>query len=106
MITASQAGYPQSLINGHHKQIAPRLGVAWRPLGNNFVIRAGAGIYYDNYMDKPSATAVPFSLTEPAFTNPAGNPAIILPQVFPTTGTALASGFGSGGIRPQPALAV
>ena len=91
VITASQAGYPQSLINGHHKQIAPRLGVAWRPLGNDFVVRGGIGIFYDNYMDKPSATSVPFSLTEPAFTNPAGNPAIILPEVFPSTGAALAS---------------
>jgi len=91
VITASQAGYPQSLINGHSKQFAPRFGVAWRPLGNNFVFRGGIGIYYDNYMDKPTATGVPFSLAEPAFTNPAPNPTLILPQVFPSTGSALSS---------------
>ena len=91
VITASQAGYPQTLINGHSKQFGPRLGVAWRPLGNNMVFRAGIGVYFDNYMDKPSATGVPFSLAEPAFTNPTTNSAVILPQVFPSSGSALSS---------------
>lgn len=91
VISASQAGYPQSLIHGHHHQLAPRLGVAWRPVGNNFVVRAGIGIYYDNYMDHPAVAGVPFSLAEPAYTNPATNPTVILPQVFPEGGNALSS---------------
>jgi hypothetical protein len=91
VIRASEAGYPQSLIHGHNKQFAPRLGIAWRPLGNSFVLRGGIGIYYDNYMDRPTTTGVPYSLAEPAFTNPTGNPAIILPQVFPAASAALTS---------------
>jgi Carboxypeptidase regulatory-like domain/TonB-dependent Receptor Plug Domain len=27
--------------------LAPRFGLAWQPLGNNFVVRAGYGIFYD-----------------------------------------------------------
>ncbi len=87
VISASDAGYPKNLINASSKEFGPRIGVAWRPLGNNTVFRAGFGIYYDNYLEMPTQVGVPFSLTEPAFTNPANNPTVILPQVFPSTGT-------------------
>jgi hypothetical protein len=89
VISASQAGYPQSLINGYKKGFAPRFGVAWRPLDNNTVFRGGIGIYYDNYQEKPTTASVPFILAEPAFTNPSPNPVVTLPNVFPVSGTGL-----------------
>jgi outer membrane receptor protein involved in Fe transport len=91
VISASQAGYPTNLINGYKKGFAPRLGLAWRPLDNNTVFRGGFGMYYDNYMDHPTATGVPFLVSEPAYTNPSPNPTLILPNVFPTTGNAVTS---------------
>jgi len=91
VISASQAGYPANLIDGYKKGFAPRFGAAWRPLDNNTVFRAGFGIYYDNYIDHPTTAGVPFSLAEPAFTNPSPNPTLVLPTVFPTSGTGLTS---------------
>jgi len=40
--------YPTSLIRPDHHDVAPRLGIAWRPIsGSSLVVRAGYGIYYD-----------------------------------------------------------
>jgi len=87
VISASQAGFPANLINPSSKEFGPRVGAAWRPFGNNTVFRGGFGIYYDNYLEMPTQTGVPFSLSEPAFTNPTPNPTVILPNVFPSTGS-------------------
>jgi outer membrane receptor protein involved in Fe transport len=39
-----------SPFNGDHKDFAPRIGVAWDMFGNGkTVIRAGAGVYYEQY---------------------------------------------------------
>ena len=39
-----------SVINGDHNNFAPRIGVAWDVFGDGkTVIRAGAGIYYEQY---------------------------------------------------------
>lgn len=47
ILTASQAGLPVSLRNTDTNNIAPRLGIAWRPGGDTrTVIRAGYGLYY------------------------------------------------------------
>lgn len=37
------------LVNTSYRSWAPRIGIAWRPFGNNnaFVVRAGYGIFYD-----------------------------------------------------------
>jgi hypothetical protein len=85
VVEAGQAGYPNSLIATDKNNFAPRLSVAWRPFDNNTVIRAGAGIYYDNAPPDPVLGAtVPFLIAEPAFTNTATNP-ITFPVVFPTS---------------------
>jgi hypothetical protein len=85
VVEAGQAGYANSLIEVDKNNFAPRLSVAWRPFDNNTVIRAGAGIYYDNAPPDPVLGAtVPFLIAEPAFTNTATNP-LTFPVVFPTS---------------------
>lgn len=38
----------KTLVHGAPiNDFAPRIGLAWQPMGNNFVVRAGYGIYYD-----------------------------------------------------------
>jgi Carboxypeptidase regulatory-like domain len=87
---ASSVGWePQTLVRQDKNNIAPRIGLAYRPWGNNTVFRAGFGVFYNvvpfvyvlNFGD------VPFLLAEPSYTNPKDNPQVIFPRVFPSTGT-------------------
>ncbi|MBI4876083.1 MAG: carboxypeptidase regulatory-like domain-containing protein [Acidobacteria bacterium] len=87
VVEASSLGLPASLVRTDKNNLAPRFAVAWRPLGNDTVFRGGFGIYYDIVARNPSSASVPFNLAEPSFTNPADRPAVILPAVFPSTGT-------------------
>jgi hypothetical protein len=44
---ATDVGLPNKLLYNRYNDIAPRLGLAWRPFGNNrTVVRAGAGIFF------------------------------------------------------------
>jgi hypothetical protein len=46
LLTAAQAGLPESLRATDKNNFAPRFGIAWRPFGNtSTVVRAGYGIY-------------------------------------------------------------
>ncbi len=45
--TSSQAGLPLNITKNDNRQIAPRLGFAWRPFGENMVVRGGYGIFYE-----------------------------------------------------------
>lgn len=88
IVEASQAGYPsEKLIRSDRNNWAPRIGVAWRPFGQNTVIRAGFGIFYDNAPAKMNAGNSPYLLNEPSYTNPQSNPNVIFPVVFPSSGT-------------------
>ena len=51
-------GYPEAVPHDYHKQIAPRLGIAYSP-GNSekTVIRAGFGLYYDDLAQNGWGTA-------------------------------------------------
>jgi hypothetical protein len=89
VVEASSAGYPSgTLIRTDKNNFAPRLGFAYRPLGNSTVVRAGFGIFYDVVTRAASSGGAPFVINEPSFTNPANNPAVILPRVFPAAGVA------------------
>ncbi|MBI3646778.1 MAG: TonB-dependent receptor, partial [Acidobacteriales bacterium] len=87
---ASSVGFEsQTLVRQDKNNLAPRIGIAYRPWGNNTVFRAGWGIFYNvvplvyslNFGD------VPFLLAEPSYNNPKDNPQVIFPRVFPATGT-------------------
>lgn len=46
ILTAKEAGLPESLRNTDSNNFGPRIGVAWRPFGDTAtVIRAGYGVY-------------------------------------------------------------
>src|SRR5262249_26908986 len=84
VVEAKNAGYPDdTLINTAKNNFAPRLGFAYRPWGNTTVIRGGFGVFYDVVTRAATAAGIPFVINEPSYTNPATNPVVILPRVFP-----------------------
>lgn len=86
VVEASQAGYDASrLLQNDVNNVAPRIGIAYRPWGNATVFRAGYGIFYDIIPRTVSTGGAPFVVNEPSFTNPAGAPGVILPRVFPAS---------------------
>jgi hypothetical protein len=86
VVEASRLGLPgEALIRTDRNNFAPRLGFAYRPWGNRTVFRGGAGIYYDFTPRALTFEGVPFRIAEPAFTNPAVNPTVVLPLVFPSS---------------------
>lgn len=93
IVEAGRAGFPNALMKTDKNNFAPRLGLAFR-LRQNTVIRAGAGIYYDNAPPAPALGATaPFVVNEPAFINTAENP-VMLPVIFPATGTGRPTTIG------------
>ena len=69
IMTAKEAGQPNNLQKMDHKQLAPRLGLAYRPFNNNrTVIRASYGIFYVLQRGNPAVSTpiinLPFILDE------------------------------------------
>ncbi|MEX2260653.1 MAG: TonB-dependent receptor [Bryobacteraceae bacterium] len=88
VVEANTLGLPSStIIRTDRNNFAPRLGIAWRPFGQNTVVRAGYGIFFDVVPRNLTQGSLPFVLNEPQFTNE-DNPTVILPRVFPNTGGA------------------
>ncbi|HTM47115.1 MAG TPA: carboxypeptidase-like regulatory domain-containing protein [Bryobacteraceae bacterium] len=86
VIEASGAGYDATrILKNDYNNLAPRIGLAWRPWGPNTVVRAGFGIFYDIVPRAVSAGGAPFVINEPGFTNPTPVPTLMLPQVFPSS---------------------
>jgi carboxypeptidase family protein len=86
IIEARDAGLPgDRLIKTDRNNFAPRIGLAYRPRDNDTVIRAGFGIFYDVVPRAENAGGAPFVINEPTFNNPATNPAVIFPTVFPNS---------------------
>jgi hypothetical protein len=89
VVTASSVGLPsRTLVRTDRNNIAPRLGIAYRPFGGaSTVIRGGYGLYYDMVPIDIWAGQAPFVFQETTFTNPT-TPTVVLPRVFPAAGTA------------------
>jgi hypothetical protein len=64
--TSSQAGLPYSITYTDRTQFGPRIGFAWRPLGNDTVIRGGFGIFYEpeGTSGRVNRNILPFLLLE------------------------------------------
>ena len=95
IVEASSVGLPgKTLLRTDRNTFAPRIGVAYRPWGNNTVIRSGFGLYYDVAPRQLTMGSLPFVVNEVPFNNPAGTPAIVLPTVCPSAGAAGPSSVG------------
>jgi hypothetical protein len=87
IVEASSAGYDsKTLIKPDLNNWQPRIGFAYRPWGNNTVIRGGFGIAYNQVPRGLTTVGVPFVIGEPAFVNPTDNP-LTWPTVFPAAGS-------------------
>jgi Carboxypeptidase regulatory-like domain len=64
--TSSQAGLPYSITYTDRTQFGPRIGFAWRPLGNGTVVRGGFGIFYEpeGSGGRVNRNILPFLLSE------------------------------------------
>ncbi|MFN0170975.1 MAG: TonB-dependent receptor domain-containing protein [Bryobacteraceae bacterium] len=97
IVTAAEAGFPSRLANFKFLLWEPRLGIAWRPIGPKFVVRAGYGIYNVPYQPPAGGgglsgrTGGPFALTENFTPNQIvnGQPSFTLSSPFPGGGGAV-----------------
>jgi len=69
VVTAAEAGLPRSMVYTDYTNIAPRLGIAWRPFGSTrTVIRTGYGLFYGaeilNPIRNQLANNFPFALRQ------------------------------------------
>ena len=96
---ASEVGMGRGLIDPDFNNIAPRLGFAWRPFGNNrYVLRGGYGIFYQGYLLGPVrwflAGVFPFTFSQTFNATGQGNaPPPTLQNPFPE-GRARTGGAG------------
>jgi len=85
--TRDAAGLPRSLVYPNYDNLAPRFGLAWRPLGDNrMVIRGGYGIFYTgsrlSAMRTDLTGGFPYALSQ-SFTGSTTNPNLSLVNPFP-----------------------
>jgi hypothetical protein len=101
--TAEQAGYPSTnLVDKHFANFYPRMGIAYRPYGDNTVIRGGYAMYGLTTYGSAAGflSGGPFSGSE-SFTNKFvnGSPLFSFPHPFLDTGTIASQSVN--GINPH-----
>lgn len=90
VVTGQNPGaLPASLLFGHADNVAPRLGLAYRPwISHSLVLRAGYGIFYDESVYQGLVNNLvnqsPFATTSTLVTSPAQ--ALTLQNGFPAAG--------------------
>ena len=95
VVTGQNPGsLPASLLRGHRKNLAPRLGLAYRPwIAHTLVIRAGYGIFYDESIYQNLVGNLvnqsPFATTSTLVTSP--SQILTLQNGFPTLSTGTVS---------------
>jgi len=94
--TASKEGWPQGLRYTYWKNFDPRVGIAWRPFGNDkTVFRAGFGIYTISSLGSVAYQLAGIAATDArvfvAFQGPGNPPAFQFPQAL----------LGGGGLDPS-----
>jgi hypothetical protein len=100
VVEASSLGFHRKLLlTNDVNNFAPRIGIAWRPVGPNTVIRTGYGIFYDIIPRTTSAGGAPFVINEPTYTNAQPVPDVVLPRVFPASVAGPASISLPGAVR-------
>jgi hypothetical protein len=86
---AGKNGIPRGLVDNHWNLFEPRVGIAWRPFGDDTVIRTGYGIYYERVQGNDIynvAPNPPFSSTVTIFntslSNPGGGSGALIPAAL------------------------
>ncbi len=102
VVTAEQAGYPSTLRNTDFNNFGPRLGIAWRPWGDKFVVRTAYGVYYDHISNSTVTDSAPWGGSA-VYTNAItdGVPTWKWPTAFPTSGAYYSSTVGVNGVNPN-----
>ncbi|MFN7918982.1 MAG: hypothetical protein U0Q16_02730 [Bryobacteraceae bacterium] len=82
--TSSQAGLPITITSPDKRQWSPRMGFAWRPIGDRTVFRGGYGIFYEteNSDGRVNLNMVPFKLDETAFNDRGTRPTRTMGDFF------------------------
>jgi hypothetical protein len=100
--TSSQAGLPIQITKNDNRQFAPRLGFAWRPFGEETVIRGGFGMFYE-----PEGTSgrlnfnfLPYRLSETVSATPNVVPTRTLANFY--LGVPFGQSLGTLGWLPLP----
>ncbi|MCP5115247.1 MAG: hypothetical protein GY953_30820, partial [bacterium] len=91
VILPGASGYPRSLVFNNYRNFGPRLGLAWRPFGENTVIRAGYGLFNSSNPTGPFQSMMganfPFT-SEERFNRNGKNPEhLTFTTPFPGTGS-------------------
>jgi len=84
VVEAKTVGLNGDSLLPARNDFGPRVGLAYRPWGNDTVFRAGFGMFFDMVPRGPTPGGAPFLISEPAYTNPAV-PTVIFPRIFPET---------------------
>jgi hypothetical protein len=83
---AGKNGVPRGLVQNHYDLFEPRIGLAWRPIGENTVFRMGFGIYNERIQGNDIyniATNPPFITTPTIYNTNLSNPAGGTEALFP-----------------------